>query len=364
MHTFNNLFDQIVNEHNIRKAILKASLGKRKKRNVKKILDNIDYYVPLVRKMLIEGTWEPVQIHDTIEINDGIEMKKRTIVCPSFLREQVVHHAIMNVCEPLFRNKFYEYSCGSIKGRGAERAKKYISKILRKYPETTKYVAKLDIKKFFPNVKPSFVFREIRRTIRDRRVLGLFAKILRGNVQRINGKIVKQGLPIGFYTSPILSNVLLNSLDHYIKDTLNINHYVRYIDDMLLFSSKRRHLKKACKDIQKWLGRVGLTVKPTWQVHPTVSITYLGYQYKRNGHVRLRDHVFLKTIRCVRRVSKKRKERTLTIHDSLRILSYLGRFKHASTYQAFKKYISPIVNVREFRRRVSRFVKKFAQTVV
>ena len=358
MKTYNGLFEQIVDEKNIHRAILKASLGKRKKANVRRTLQNIDAVAKNLSEQLKAGTWRPVDIHQSTEINDGVELKKRYIVCPSFAREQCVHHAIMNICEPLFRKKFYQYSCGSVKGHGGEQAKKYVAKITKKYPAKTKYVAKLDIRKFFANAKPSFIFREIRRTIRDRRVLGLFAQILRANKQVVNGEVIKGGIPIGFYTSPIFANILLNALDHYVKEQLGIEFYVRYMDDIIMFSPNKRKLKRVCKAIEEYIHCLKMDLKPIWQVHRFMSVNFICYQFKRGGLVRLRDRIFLKSIRLIRRVSAKVK---MTIHDCLRILSYMGRFKNAHTYAAFKRHISPFINIRELRKRVSRHYKKLAK---
>lgn len=358
MKTYNGLFEKIIDEENIKRAILKASLGKRKKGNVRRTLSNIDEVAKDLSEQLKSGTWSPVDLHQTTEINDGVELKKRYIVCPNFVREQCVHHAIMAVCEPLFRKKFYQYSCGSVKGHGADQAKRYIAKITRKYPAKTKYVAKLDITKFFATAKPSFIFRELRRTIRDKRVLRLFILILRANKQVVDGKVIKGGIPIGFYTSPIFANVLLNALDHYVKEQLGIEFYVRYMDDIIMFSPNKRKLKKACIAIDGYIKSLKMNLKPIWQVHRFESVTFIGFQFKRGGLVRLRDRIFLKTVRLARRASAKVK---LTIHDCLRILSYMGKFKSADTYAAFKRYVSPYINIRELRKRVSRHYKKLAK---
>lgn len=354
MKTYNHLFEKIVSEENIKLAIRKAAKGKRNKATVRKALENIDEVAKNLSDLLRLGEWKPLEVHQTKEINDGIELKKRYIVCPNFVLEQCVHHAIMNVCEPLFAKKFYKYSCGSVKGNGAEQAKKYIEKILKKHPRETKYVAKLDIKKFFHNAKPSFIFHEIRKTIRDKRVLRLFILILRANKQIINGEVVKGGIPIGFFVSPHFANILLNQIDHMIKEKLGVEFYVRYMDDMILFSANKRKLKKACIAVSDEIQRLGMNLKPIWQVHKMESVTFIGYQFQR-GYVRLRGRLFLKVIRLIRRVKAKAR---MTIHDCLRVLSYMGRFKNANTYQAFKRYVAAYINIRELRKKVSNFYKK------
>ena len=48
-----NFYADIYNKQNIKKAILKASAKKHSRKNVAKIIDNIDYYVNEIHNMLI-----------------------------------------------------------------------------------------------------------------------------------------------------------------------------------------------------------------------------------------------------------------------------------------------------------------------
>ena len=90
-----------------------------------------------------------------------------------------------------------------------------------------------------------------------------------------------------------------------------------------------------------------------WQIHRFTWVNFLGYQFKR-GATRLRDRIFLKAKRLFKRIQAKEK---MTIHDCLRALSYIGRFKKADTQVAFRVYVSPFLNVRELRTRVSKHYK-------
>ena len=157
MKTVNNLFDKICTKENILLAIHKAARGKRKKRVVQQVLANEEVVADKLLEQLQGGTWRPNAIHSVKVINDGIQQKKREIVCPDFVNEQIVHHAILNVCASIFQRRFYKYSCASIPGRGVEYAVKYIRKA-KTDRKNTKYFAVLDIRKFFNSIKPSKVF--------------------------------------------------------------------------------------------------------------------------------------------------------------------------------------------------------------
>ncbi len=47
--------------------------------------------------------------------------------------------------------------------------------------------------------------------------------------------IESTGLSIGAMTSQFLAIYFLNGLDHYIKEELKCNYYIRYMDDFLIF---------------------------------------------------------------------------------------------------------------------------------
>lgn len=65
----------------------------------------------------------------------------------------------------------------------------------------------------------------------------------------------KEGLPIGNYTSQWFANFYLEDLDHYIKETLKVKYYIRYMDDMVLFSNNKKELKKVKLAIDDFLKK-------------------------------------------------------------------------------------------------------------
>ncbi len=309
----------------------------------------------MLHEKLAEGTWRPNELHSIKVINDGIQMKQREIVYPDFINEQIVHHAILRVCIPVFQRRFYKYSCASIPGRGVEYALKYIRKAQKDY-KGTKYFAVLDIKQFFNSIKPSKVFHALRRIIRDKRTLILFARILRANkIVRPDGTIIKRGTPIGLYTSPWFANILLTQLDNKIKEA-GVRYYLRYNDDMLFMHSNKRQLKRVLDMAVQLINSLGLTIKRPYQIHrlSKVKISFIGAAISQNNIV-LKDKVFLRAKRTAKRIGNKDRP---TIYDARKIASYVGRFKHFDAYNAFRKYILAYVNIRKIRKQISRYAKE------
>jgi RNA-directed DNA polymerase len=66
---------------------MKASLGKREQKRVKKVLDNLEYYANKIQKMLINKKYIPSP-YAIKTIEDGANKKVRTIHKPNFYPEK------------------------------------------------------------------------------------------------------------------------------------------------------------------------------------------------------------------------------------------------------------------------------------
>lgn len=328
MKTVNNLFDKIIDKENLRLAIHNASRGRKHRRDVIDTLNNEDKFIEELYHPLSLGLWWPPLMHNVKVINDGTQAKKREIVCPTF-EEHVVHHAILQVCKPVFLSRFYKHSYSSVPGYGGtENMVKYIRSIFRdKNTKNYKYFVKLDIRKFFDSVCPETVYDALRRIIRDKKLLDLFHLILTFNARKNpeTEKINTNGIPIGLYTSQWFANILLTPLDNFIKDHGNkaIPYYIRYNDDMLLIGSNKRKLNRLAHDIQDYLLSIGLQLKQEIQVHQTskVKINYVGAQIDFNT----------KTIKMVARTFLKQRKFCLKMSDKIN-----NRFKKANIIEARK----------------------------
>lgn len=88
------------------------------------------------------------------------------------------------------------------------------------------------------------------------------------------------GLPIGNLTSQFWSNCYLNPLDHYIRRQLRCRDYIRYADDLALFSKDAEYLR-FCRDEVRQFCLNSLRLKLHWQsaqVNPvSQGVPWLGY---------------------------------------------------------------------------------------
>ena len=157
------------------------------------------------------------------------------ITAPCF-DERVLHHAIMNVCEPLFDRWLIDdtFACRTAKdvrlpliGRDS-------------LPPSHPFFLKLDVRKYFDSVPHDVLYRRLDRLIKDPRLLCLLHRII-GSFSTTPGR----GLPIGSLTSQHFANAYLGALDRFVKERLRVTGYVRYMDDFVLWSHTTARLRIA-----------------------------------------------------------------------------------------------------------------------
>ncbi len=346
MKSYNYLYEQFISDDNIRLAIKNACKHKLNRRRFRELHDNPDKYIDWIRKEAISFTNDR---HTPIEIYDGIQRKKRTIIVPTF-REQIIHHMVVNVLKPIFMRPMYEHSYGSIPGRGGTLGMKHVRKWLRRDVRNTKYCLKMDIRKYFDSVPHEIVIRKLKEQIHDEKFLAVLLEIVSVN---------DNGFPLGFYTSQWFANWYLTELDHYIKERLGAVHYIRYMDDMVVFSANKRKLHKMRVAIEEYLScNLGLHLKDNWQVFPMKArfLDFMGYRFYRD-RVTLRRSILYKACRKAKRMSKNKP----TIYAVKQVLAYLGWFSQTDTYNVFKSRFAKYINIQYLKRRVSRYDKRMAK---
>ncbi len=215
------------------------------------------------------------------------EPKRRRISAAPF-RDRVVHHALCNVIEPLFEARFHPHSYANRVGKGTHRAIDRLQAQARRY----RYALRLDVVQHFASLDHAVLERELFRVIRDERVRRLIAVILAGGEGVLAGeydmvyfpgddlfaRTRPRGLPIGNLTSQFWSNCYLNPLDWFVARELGCRAYLRYVDDLALFSDSKRELEGWRRYVTDYLVGLRLTLHPDAQVNPTGhGIPWLGF---------------------------------------------------------------------------------------
>ncbi len=272
-----SLFNQITDYENVRLAWTKARKGKMDKPAVKNFARHVNENLIKIQQNL--KSKPPVLSRYTqFKIFDP---KERVISVVPFL-DRVMHHAIMNVLEPVFERQFIYHTYACRKGKGSHRAVQYVFKNAKKH----RYFLKLDVKKYFDNIDHEVLKKMLCRIIKDRECLNLLFCLIDsyGECVREGDGKGQKGLPIGNLTSQFFANFYLSSLDHFVLENLKPAGYVRYMDDILIIDDSKEKLALFFDAVKNFCGeKLFLTLKTPVFGNFCDGCTFLGFLIRRKN---------------------------------------------------------------------------------
>ena len=315
MKRIGNIYERICSIENLQLADVKARKGKGHQPSIKLHDANREANIAALREMLLNRTYR-TSAYTVFKI---YEPKEREIYRLPYYPDRIVHHAVMNILEPVFVAMFTADTYSCIKGKGIHGAAKGLRRALTDRSSTT-YCLKLDIKKFYPGIDHDVLKGLLRRKFKDGDLLWLLDEIIDS----------ADGLPIGNYLSQYLANVYLTGFDHWIKEVVGVKYYFRYADDIVVLHQDKKYLHGLLGEMRSYLDeKLKLVVKDNYQVFPVAArgIDFVGYVFF-HSHVLLRKSIKQRFARMI----KKRRNRAS-------IASYTGWAKHCNSKNLLKKLL-------------------------
>lgn len=295
MKRHGNLFDKIIETQNLYYSAKKAFCGKKFKQTAAPFYFHLENEILDIQTSLSEGSYHPAP-YNVFKI---YEPKERNICCAEF-RDRVVHHAIMNILEPVFERRLISGSYACRVGKGTYKALKKSQDLVRKY----NYYLKADIKKYFESIDHQALKTLMRKIFKDKKLIQLLDLIISHQPPYTE---TGKGLPIGNLTSQHLANVYLGELDLFVKHKLKGKGYIRYMDDFILFSNDKRELSVFLKRMRAFLSEsLHLELKEkAVRVSPvSEGLSFLGYRIFR-GLVRLQRAKLVRFRKNIVKLEKK-----------------------------------------------------------
>ena len=213
--------------------------------------------------------------------------------------DRLIQQCIKQVMEPICEARFSEHSYGFRPNRSVEHA------IAETYARLNRghlhFVVEFDIKGFFDNVNHQKLLHQIYSIgIHDDILKSKIKRILKAPIKMPDGQLVypEKGTPQGGIISPLLANIVLNELDHWVESNWESNphsqthwktaprkdgterrdngykwmreetklkemYIVRYADDFRIFCRTRTEAERTKIAITQWLNeRLKLEVSP------------------------------------------------------------------------------------------------------
>lgn len=241
-----------------------------------------------------------------------VQEKKRREVVDAPMKDRIIHWMLYQYMLPIWQPKFIHDTYGNLPGRGTHAAVRRLAQFARS--ENAVWVLQLDISKYFYSVNHAMLKERVLRHIGDHQLRMLIISLIDSfrtddsydhlfDAGTLYRNTAAKGMPIGNLSSQLFANIFLNDFDHWVKETLRVKRYIRYVDDMVVLGESREELQILCEQITEKLAGYGLTIHPhkTRLAPVSAGIPFLGYvvwekhisagHYMRSRyHQRLRQH--------------------------------------------------------------------------
>jgi RNA-directed DNA polymerase len=349
--TYKNLYVQICGFENLYQAHRRARKGgKRKRAEVAEFEHNLGENLLRLQAELVEQTYRPGPYRHFFVV----ERKVRKISAAPY-RDRAVHHALMNVMQPIFEARFIHDSYACRKGKGTHRALDRAQQFARRYP----YVLQCDVREFFPSVDHGILRGLLARHVACGPTLWLVDQILESGAGVLAERYTPvyfagddlfavarpRGLPIGNLTSQHWANVYLHPLDLFVKQELRCPAYVRYSDDFLLFAANKPTLHRWRAAVIDFAATLRLTLhEDKAQVFPVKNgINFLGWQLFSH-HRRLRRENVRHAVRRLRQQQAAYARGELRLDElTASVQAWLAHAAHGETYQLRRRVMGRFV---------------------
>ena len=316
MKRHGNLFHRIVDKENIKLAHKNARKGKTFYKEVQDIDANIDYYVDKIHEMLVDGTYQ-VGEYKMFKKND--KGKVREIYKLDYYPDRIIHHAILQILEPIWKAMLIKNTYQSIKGRGVKACKRDVNRFIGKNTDKDLWILKIDINKFYPSVDNAILKDIISRKIKCKDTLWLLYTIIDS----------KEGLPIGNYISQYLGNIYLSYFDQSVISRQYVKSYFRYCDDIVIVAESKEAIKDIYSYVEHYLNcELNLKIKSNKQYYALQfrNLDFVGFVFLTNGKVKLRNNIKVNMCKAL----KKNKTESIS--------AYYGWALEARAFSLWNKY--------------------------
>lgn len=351
----------------ILRAFHRMRKKKTKRHDIQEAMKSLDAWVDRIQQVILNTKpdgWKVERPEMTLKAPNHKPIiitergKERKIYVPT-IEELWVQHVIVLILEPILVGSSYYHSYASMPGRGAHKGKRTLERWIRG-GKGVRYFAQCDIRHFYGHVRYALVRERLARRVHD----NLFLHLVDACMARFRTQ-----LPLGFYLSQWMANLVLQDLDHCIKQVLKVARYVRYMDNLTLATDSKKTLHAALARIRQMLGKLRLRMKSDWQVfrfeyqRKDGSVTgrplrAMGFVFHRQW-TGLAKQTLLNASRTARLLGKKRAEgKAFPISACRGMMSHLGYLRHTDTYNWYLEHVKPNVNARTVKRIISKTDKR------
>ena len=243
--------EEIAAEPNLREAFKKVAANRGapgpNRQSVKEVANHLETLLPGLSQALLDGGYRPGMIRRVWIPKSG--GGQRGLGIPDVV-DRWVQQAVLQVLSPVYEPTFHDSSHGFRPGRSCHTA---ILEGKRHVEAGYDWVVDIDLEKFFDRVHHQRLLARLGERVQDGRVLRLIHLMLKAKVIMPDGVVVlpEEGTPQGGPLSPLLSNIVLDELDHELAR--RGHRFVRYADDCNIYVRTERAGHRVMASLQNFI---------------------------------------------------------------------------------------------------------------
>lgn len=324
-----NDFERLTSLENLHSCWLKAKRNKGNRLRIQRFDQNPLRHLVTIQQRLRSQSY-CFGPYKTFTVRE----KKMREVVDAPMKDRIVHWMLYEYLLPIWQPRFIQDTYGNLPGRGSHAAVNRLACFARQ--PANQWALQLDISKYFHSVPHLQLAERAVRYVGDHNVRQLMFNLVDSyqtgsQYDHLFGPESaycanpQKGMPIGNLTSQLLANKYLNQFDHWIKETLQVKAYIRYVDDMVLLASTKEELQTLCQLITNRLASEGITIHPNKiRIAPVrAGIPYLGYIVWPN-HVSAGSYLRSRYLHALRQQESGIFDRSQAIRSYLAALSHTG----------------------------------------
>ena len=193
---------------------------------------------------------------------------------PSHIQHQMLVMAPYDELDRSLITHTYASRIGYGQHKGAMQLNEWVQEHHEEYPIYVQF----DLVKYYESMLHSLIRHELERRIKDKIFIDAMMEPI--EVFAPDGKMI----PLGIRPSQTFGNLALSSLDRFIKETLRVKYYLRYLDDFVCLCRNKGEAHRIVREVTRFVESIGFRLHEP-KIRPlTEGIDFLGYVcYPKKG---------------------------------------------------------------------------------
>ena len=384
MKAHGNLWKTIISDENMLLAHKHAKKGKGWYEEVKAVDDDLHADPGKPMGTMLPALQESLKNHTFHTSKYTKKQKKegrkiRDLYKLPYYPDRIAQWAVIQVIEPILIKNLIRDTYSAIPKRGIHPGLNRLHQWMNKDVFGTQFCLKIDARHYYQSINHEILKDKFRRLFKDADIIWFFDEVIDSigtatledlrrlyDLPPVDSEVLnmfirgrhetpeqreqryidsKIGLPIGNYFSQYGGNFYFSDFDHYMKETLHVKYYIRYMDDIIILGESKEALHALRVKIDEYFqSHLRIMLKNNWQVFPTFKrgVDYLGYR-SFMGYTLLRKSTCQNMKRKMNAIREKVEAgQEINFSEYCAVNSYEGWLKSCNHFRLRRKYVEPL----------------------